>query len=93
MGKLCQLDTKEHLKIKLDTNASWFSWGGNHRKWIKIGFLLFSDNDTQPIDLKKAEALYQTLIAIRQDLENHRVNAYDVCWQPCSGCCMGGGRL
>lgn len=67
--------------------------GGNHRKWIKIGFFLLSDNDTQPIDLKKAEALYQTLIAIRQDLENHRVNAYDVCWQPCSGCCMGGGRL
>lgn len=85
MGRMCQLDTKEHLKIKLDTNASWFPWGGNHRKWIKIGFLLFSDNDTQPIDLKKAEALYQTLIVIRQDLENYRVNAYDVCWQPGSG--------
>lgn len=38
MGKLCQLDTKEHLKIKLDTNASWFSWGEIIENELRLGF-------------------------------------------------------
>lgn len=35
----------------------------------------FSDSDTRPIHLTEAEALYRTLSAKRQDLENLRVDA------------------
>lgn len=40
MGRTCQLDTKEHLKIKLDTNASWFPWGGGEiiENELRLGF-------------------------------------------------------
>jgi hypothetical protein len=36
----------------------------------------FSENDKRPIHLKEAEALYQTINLMRNDLENHRVDAY-----------------
>lgn len=57
------------------TDASLFRWGAIIENDLRLGDF-FSDNDTRPIHLKEAEALYQTLSAIRQDLENHRVGAY-----------------
>lgn len=57
------------------TDASFFRWGAIIENDLRLGDF-FSDSDTRPIHLTKAEALYRTLSAIRQDLENLRVDAY-----------------
>lgn len=57
------------------TDASFFRWGAIIENDLRLGDF-FSDSDTRPIHLTEAEALYRTLSAIRQDLENLRVDAY-----------------
>lgn len=65
------METRETLV----TDASFFCWGAIIENDLRLGDF-FSDSDTRPIHLKEAEALYRTLSAIRQDLENLRVDAY-----------------
>lgn len=66
---------EKHHQSKLATDASFFRWGAIIENDLRLGDF-FSDSDTRPIHLKEAEALYRTLSAIRQDLENLRVDAY-----------------
>lgn len=47
----------------------FFRWGAIIENDLRLGDF-FSDSDTRPIHLTEAEALYRTLSAIRQDLEN-----------------------
>lgn len=57
------------------TDASLFRWGAIIENNLRLGDF-FSDNDTRPIHLKEAEALYQTLSTIRKDFKKHRVFGY-----------------
>lgn len=57
------------------TDVSFFRWGAIIENDLRL-VDFFSDSDTRPIHLKEAESLYRTLSAIRQDLENLRVDAY-----------------
>jgi hypothetical protein len=65
---------ERHVSITLASDASKFAWGGVIGE-VKIADL-WDENDTRPIHLKEAEALYNTLRSVSDQIKNKRVDAY-----------------
>ncbi|XP_069137272.1 uncharacterized protein [Argopecten irradians] len=64
---------EKHLQVNLATDASLFRWGAVVEGEALGDFFL--RGDSRPIHVKEAEALYQTILALEDKLENHRVDA------------------
>lgn len=66
--------SEKHLQVVLATDASAFRWAAIVNQENKLGDF-FDQNDTRPIHLKEADALYKTLLSLVDKFANHRVDA------------------
>lgn len=69
---------EKHLQSPLFTDSSKFKWGAMvmlQGKEVEMSDF-WSVDDSRPIHLKEASALYCALMAVQDTLKNHRVDAY-----------------
>lgn len=69
---------EKHLQLPLFTDSPKFKWGAMvmlQRKGVEMSDF-WSVDDSRPIHLKEASALYCALMAVQDTLKNHRVDAY-----------------